>query len=330
MKGAARLAIALMSGLWLITAGAAPLSVTDATGQRVTLEQPARRIVSLSPHITEQLFAIGAGGFIVGTVEWSDYPEAAKAIPLVGSSSAINYEVLVRLDPDLVLVWRSGNGEQVVARLRALGLAVHVQEPERLEDIPLELARLGVLAGREQQAGAVIENFNARIAALRDRYEERRPVRVFQQIWNQPMITLNGDHLVSDIIRLCGGRNIFADAPTLVVSTSLEAVLLRDPELIVVSEADGEPPPWIGDWQKWPGISAVANGQVRVIDPDLLHRHGPRIAEGAEQLCQAVEQARQALTGQGNRVKKEWLRSNLAQSEAVARHNVFRDRQRQG
>ncbi len=284
-------ALALLVTPWLV-AQAAPVTVTDATGQEVSLPSPAKRIVSLSPHITEQLFALGAGDALVGAVEWSDYPQAALAIPRVGSSSAINYEVVLRLDPDLVLVWLTGNGEQVANRLRSLGLTVHVQEPERLEDIPRVMADLGMLTGRESEARAITEGFTTRIDTLRQSYAGRSPVRVFHQIWNQPMITLNGDHLVSDIIRLCGGVNIFAEAPALVVNTSLEAVLLRDPQLIVVSEADGEPPPWIGDWKKWPGITAVANDQVRVIDPDLLHRHGPRIADGAERMCEFVEMAR--------------------------------------
>ncbi len=266
--------------------------VTDARGRAVQLAQPATRIVSLSPHITEQLFAIGAGGLVVGAVEWSDYPDAAAAIPRVGSSSLINYEVVLRLDPDLVVVWRSGNGDQVAARLEALGLPVFVQEPRTLEDIPADLARLGVLVARERQAAAVIGDFNARIDQLRHTYSQRPPVRVFQQIWNQPMITLNGEHLVTDIIRLCGGVNIFAEAPSLVVNTSLEAVLLKDPEVIVISEADGVPPDWVDDWLQWPAISAVANRQLYVIDPDLLHRHTPRIAEGAAQLCRYIDNAR--------------------------------------
>jgi len=268
--------------------------VRDASGYQVDLKQPAKRIVSLSPHITEQLFAIGAGELIVGTVEWSDYPEAARNVPRVGSSSAINYEIVMRLDPDLVLAWRSGNGDQVVARLRALGFVVHVQEPERLEDIPRELSQLGVLVGHEDQAAVVVDDFNTRIAALRETYAERPVVQVFQQIWGQPLITLNGDHLASDIIRLCGGHNIFADAATLVVNTSLEAVLLRDPELIIVTESDSDLTASLRAWQKRPGIRAVANGQVTAIDPDLLQRHGPRIADGAEQVCEAIERARRA------------------------------------
>lgn len=294
MRSLGLLGVVLLASLSLTAAVASPVSVRDASGYQVDLKQPAKRIVSLSPHITEQLFAIGAGELIVGTVEWSDYPEAARNVPRVGSSSAINYEIVMRLDPDLVLAWRSGNGDQVVARLRALGFVVHVQEPERLEDIPRELSQLGVLVGHEDQAAVVVDDFNTRIAALRETYAERPVVQVFQQIWGQPLITLNGDHLASDIIRLCGGHNIFADAATLVVNTSLEAVLLRDPELIIVTESDSDLTASLRAWQKWPGIRAVANGQVTAIDPDLLQRHGPRIADGAEQVCEAIERARRA------------------------------------
>lgn len=274
------------------SASADDIRVVDADGQALVLEGAAQRIVSLSPHITEQLFAIGAGERIVATVDWSDFPSAARDIPLVGSSSAINYEVLLRLNPDLVIVWRSGNGEQVVARLKSLGLKVYVQEPRSIEDIPAELARLGRLTGHGTQAEAVISEFNDKIARLRDTYSQREKIRVFQQIWNKPMISLNGEHLVSDIIRLCGGENIFADAPALVVNTSLEMVVLRDPQVIVISESDGSPPDWARDWQRWPGISAVANQQIYLINPDLLHRHGPRVAEGAERMCTYIDKAR--------------------------------------
>ena len=281
--------LTLLAGEMAVAGG---ISVVDADGEVLTLAAPAARIVSLSPHITEQLFAIGAGQAVVGTVEWSDYPAEAENIPRIGTSSAINHEVLLRLDPDLVILWRSGNGEGLVARLRALGLPVYVQEPRSLDHIPLELRRLGALTGREREAAGVAAAFDERITRLRATYSARRPVRVFQQIWNQPMISLNGEHLVSDIIRLCGGENIFADAPSLVVNTSLEVVIRRDPEVIIVSEADGAAPGWIDEWRRWSGISAVANDQIHVIDPDLLHRHGPRIAEGAALMCDYIDRAR--------------------------------------
>ncbi len=294
MAGPGRLLLAVVVLLAVDAARGDPVTVVDADGRTVALAAPARRIVSLSPHLTEQLFAIGAGAQIVATVEWSDYPAGAREIPRVGSSSAVNDEVLLRQDPDLVVLWRSGNGAQLASRLRALGLTVYVQEPRSIEDIPRELIKLGVLTGHRQDAKAAARRFTDKITALRDNYESRAPVRVFQQIWNQPMITLNGEHLMSDVIRLCGGHNIFADAPALVVNTSREMVLIRDPEVIVISEADGAPPAWLGEWRQWPGISAVANGQIHVIDPDLLHRHGPRIAEGAALMCDYIDRARQA------------------------------------
>lgn len=280
--------------LSLCAASPAAQAVTDSRGKEVSLASPARRIVSLSPHITEQLFAVGAGGQVVGAVEWSDYPAAARTIPRVGSSSLINIEVVLRLEPDLVVVWRSGNGEEVASRLEALGLTVYLQEPRSLDDIPRELVNLGRLTGHGEEAEAVGAGFQRRIEALRHTYSTRQKVRVFQQIWNRPMITLNGEHLVSDVIRLCGGVNIFADAPSLVVNTSLESILLKDPQVIVVSEADGVPPDWVEDWRQWPSISAVANDQLYVLDPDILHRHTPRIAEGAELMCEFIDRARRA------------------------------------
>ncbi|MDA0690183.1 MAG: cobalamin-binding protein [Proteobacteria bacterium] len=270
------------------------IEVTDDLGNPVILREPAQRIISLSPHITETLFAVGAGDRIVATVQFSNYPEAASAIPVIGSFSEISYESLLSLDPDLVIVWASGNGEEIIARIRSLGLTVYLDEPRQIEDVARSLRRFGVLTANEDIAGRAAEDFLNRLAILHARELAGEPVRVFYEVWNEPLTTLNGEHLVSDIIRLCGGENVFSDAIPLAPVISTESVLAADPQLIVVSGMDEERPEWLDEWRQWPGLTAAEINQLRFIPPDLLQRNAPRIIQGAEMMCEYVEQARAA------------------------------------
>lgn len=250
------------------------------------------RFISLAPHITELLFAVGAGKQIVGAVSFSDYPPEARDIPLVGSYNQINHEQIITLKPTIVFGWDSGNGEETLQRLRDLGLRVHSHEPRSLEDVAESLRVYGELTGNVEQGKRVSEDFLERLTGLRERYENRTPVRIFYQLWNEPQLTINGEHLISDVIRLCGGRNIFADAAPLVPKVGLETVLTRAPEIIIASGMAAERPAWLDDWKHWPSIPAVKEELLFSIHPDLLHRHSPRILDGAEQVCEILDQAR--------------------------------------
>lgn len=265
--------------------------VTDASGVSIKLAAPARRIVSLSPHITELLFAAGAGDRLVGTVDYSDYPPAARALPKVGGH-ALDLEAIVALKPDLVLGWQSGNPAASVARLRALGLTVHLSEPDRIEDIAGELERIGQLTGSGVTANAAAQAFRERYAKLAARYSRRPPVAVFYQIWKQPLMTVNGKQIISDAIRLCGGRNVFAQLPILAPTVTVEAVIAANPEVIVASGMGESRPEWLDDWRRWTSLKAVARDNLYFVPPDLLQRHTPRILDGAEKLCVDLEAAR--------------------------------------
>ena len=253
------------------------------------------RLISLAPHITELLFAVGAGDQIVGAVSFSDYPPEAKDIALIGSYNQINFEQIVALQPTLVFGWDSGNGEETLSRLKSLGLEVYSHEPKSLEDIAKSLRVYGELTGNIDQGERVSESFLKQLRELRERYRGRTPVRIFYQIWNEPQLTINDEHLISDVIRLCGGENIFADAAPLVPKVGLETVLAREPETIVASGMAAERPSWLDDWRRWPSIPAVEYDLLFSIHPDLLHRHSPRILKGAEQMCEFLEQARKKL-----------------------------------
>jgi len=255
-------------------------------------EPSEQRLISLAPHITEVLFAVGAGDQIVGTVSYSDYPEEAKDIPRIGSYDKINYEAVLAKKPTLVIGWNSGNGEDSIARLQELGVDVYSHEPRTLEDVAESLAVLGKLTGQTDQGEKQSVAFLNRLQKLRDQYSGLEPVSMYYQLWNEPQMTVNGEHLISDVIRLCGGQNIFADAIPLIPKISIESVLRRSPEAIVATGMAGERPEWLDDWRQWSPIPAVKNEQLYHIHPDLLHRHSPRILDGAEQLCIALDKAR--------------------------------------
>ncbi len=282
----------LLLALGLLVNPARAVTVIDDAGNEITLEQPAQRIISLAPSLTELAYAAGAGDKLVGVIEYSDYPPAAQALPRVGRYDLLDTETIVAMQPDLVLAWLTGNPRTTVARLRELGLTVYIAEPKELESIPSHLQRLGALAGTDAAASAAIADFASTLADLRSRYSDLEPVRTFYQVWNGPVITAGGNELINDIITLCGGDNVFADLSLVAPKVSTEAVLTTLPQAIFGSGADAERPDWLDDWQDWPVLPAVALGNVFHIPPALVQRHTPRALQGAAMMCEQLQTAR--------------------------------------
>nr|WP_246326973.1 cobalamin-binding protein [Burkholderia guangdongensis] len=274
----------------------ATVSARDDDGNTITLAAPAQRVITLAPHATELVFAAGGGAKLVGTVAYSDYPPAAQAIARVGDNKALDLERIAALKPDLIVVWRHGNAERQTDALKALHIPLFFSEPTHLDDIATSLDRLGTLLGTRPAADAAAASFSRDIAALRTRYASRPPVTVFFQVWDRPLMTLNGTHLISDVIRLCGGRNVFASLQPLVPTVSDEAVLAANPEAIVTTGSGATPSnaplPSLARWRAWPALTAVARGNLFSIDGDLLTRPAPRIAQGAAALCADLDAAR--------------------------------------
>lgn len=283
---------ALLALLLAAPAAAHPVVVEESINGRLVLPAPATRLVSLAPHITEMLFAIGAGELLVGADEYSDYPAAARAVPRVSNYAGANYEQIVALGTELVIGWQSGNGEPLVAPLRALGVPVFMVEARRLDDIPTALEYLGRLTGRDSAAGELAAALRQRLAALRTRYAGAAPVRYFYQIWDEPLITYNGDHLISSALAECGGVNIFAQAVPLVPYVSAEAVLVADPAVMISAGNSPDDNASTAAWQRWPSMAAVAGGHRYGVSADLTARHGPRFIDGVEQLCELLDRAR--------------------------------------
>lgn len=270
----------------------AELVVTDDAGRELRLPGPAQRIVALAPHITEVLFAAGAAERLVGAVEYSDFPEAARALPRVGGYSNVDMEAVAALRPDLVIAWKSGNRSAHLGKLEALGIPVYLNEARSLEGVARSIEIFGQLAGTQVQAGIAADAFRQRKQALARHHAHRPPVRTFYQIWHQPLMTVNGEHLISDVIRLCGGENVFAGLSQLAPTIGVESVLAADPEVIVASGMDESRPEWLDQWRRWPGLSANRADNLYFIPPELIQRHTPRILDGATLLCSYLEEAR--------------------------------------
>ncbi len=271
------------------TTAVAQIEVIDDAGRQVTLAAPAQRIISLAPHITEMLFSAGAGDKVVGVVGYSDYPPAATLIPQIGSFDRLDLERILSLKPDLIIGWKSGNPQQALEQLQQLQIPLYLSEPRIFTDIPESLDRFGRLAGSYHHAHAVAEQFVANLSALQQRYQHGPGISVFYQVWKQPLMTFNGEHLFNAVLQLCGGRNLFVDLPRVASSIELEAVLKADPEVIIVGQTNRD---WIDDWRRWPTLKAVKTDRLYALNQDMLVRPTTRIIEGIRQVCAVLQPQR--------------------------------------
>ena len=278
--------------LTLTVPGFAEIRLTDFQQRQLVLEKPAQRIVALAPHIVENTFSAGAGDKLVGVVSFSDYPIAAKNIPRIGDYKSWSLETIVALQPDLILMWGSGNGMNALSSLEKLGVPVYVSEPRQLQDIPDTIRAISRLAGTEAVGEAEAQRIEQAFAELEGNYSERRNLSVLYQVWNEPLQTLNGEHLISHAIALCGGGNIFADAVSLAPKISLESVLYRDPDVIVASGMGAARPDWLDMWKQYPSLTAVKNNHLFFVNPDHIQRPTARILLGTKSLCEQMESAR--------------------------------------
>jgi len=274
-------------------ASRAEIVVRDDTGQEVRLAAPARRIISLAPHVTETLFAAGAGERVVGVVEHSDYPAAAQKIPRIGGYTRLDLEAIAALKPDLVVGWQSGNSQAHVEKLRGLGLPVFLTQSNRIDDVASTLERFGELAGTAPVARQAARAYRERLAGLRAHYSGKPLVRTFYQVWNKPLMTVGGNQIISDAIRLCGGDNVFAGITAMAANVTEEAVVAASPEAIVASGMSEARPEWLDEWRRWKTMPAVARDNLFFIPPGLIQRHTPRLLDGTEMLCGHLEKARE-------------------------------------
>ena len=293
----ARAAAALWAALALC-AQAAGGTVVDDRGRALEFAAPPQRIITLAPHLAEVAFAVGAGGRIVGVSSYSDYPDEAKKITVVANNGRFDLERIASLRPDLALAWGSGNPVREVERLERRGVPVFVTEARRLADIPRVLRLLGRALGTPAQGEQAAGEIEARIAALASRYQKRANLAVFIEVWHQPLMTVSGAHLISDALRLCGGRNVFGDASMLAPRVSREALLAARPQVLIMSSGFGTEAEQASRWRLAAGtLPAVRAGQLYAIDPALLQRQGPRLIEATQAMCEKLDSARGIVGG---------------------------------
>ena len=270
----------------------AELAITDDVGSEVILVKPAQRVITLAPHLTELVFAIDQGDKLVGVMSFSNYPEAAKKIPRIGSHNTISYESIAKIQPDLILAWGYGNGSEVINKLKSLGFSVYVSEPNKLEGVAATIRKLGILLDAKDKGENEANKFINRLSQLKENYSNRQKISVFYQMSDNPIMTLSGRHLISDVIELCGGFNIFSKAIPIALKVSLESLVRSDPQVVIAGTKKENEEKWLSEWANRISMKAVKNKQVYFIDPDLLIRHGPRIIEGTEKICNYLERSR--------------------------------------
>lgn len=283
-------ALSAIAALGSYTAEAA-IELRDDRGIAVRLPAPAQRIVALAPSLTELIYAAGAGRHLVGVARFSDYPAEAQRVTQVGDAARVDIERIAALEPHLVLAWKSGNQAGDIDKLARLGHAVFVTEPVRLADIPRLLRAIGALAGTGPAAERAARAFQDGVLSMRTRYAVARKVRALYEVWHRPLITVSGRHMISDVITLCGGKNVFADAPGLTPSVSLEAVVAAGAEVILGGARAGSEADFRREWRQAP-VAVLRSLPVFYVDPDLIQRQTPRILEGAKTICAALDTVR--------------------------------------
>jgi iron complex transport system substrate-binding protein len=292
------LASALLAMLlvWASTApaGSAAITVVDDAGRTLTLPHVPQKIISIAPGATEMLFAAGAGSRVIATVEFSEEPAEARKLPRIGDSNAIDIERVVALRPDVVVMWEGGSNAGQVAQLERLGIPLYRHEIRKLADMPPSLRRLGALAGTSDIAKRAARAVETRLAQLATTNGRGPQLTVLLQVWNRPIYTVGGSHMMTDSLRLCGARNVFGDLKEQGPAVDLEAVIARNPQVIVAVAPPGIARDWLNEWKRYPTLQAVKNDALVPFEDTRLTRLGPSALDGTEALCQALDRVRRA------------------------------------
>ncbi len=277
----------LVAGLFCILLGL-PAAQADAPRPR-PLEPTAERIIALSPHAAELVYAAGAGDKLVASVAYSDYPEPVTRLPQVGDAARLDRERILRLEPDLIVAWTSGNRTQDLEWLAGSGFRVLHSDPRRLEQIAEDIERIGRLAGTRAAAEDTAGDLRRRLQRLRAEVPGGTPLRVFYQLWGQPLMSVDREHIIGDLLRLCGAESIFPRLAGHAAGVSVEAVLTADPQAIVASDASAHP---FERWRGWPDLLAVREQRFVQLPADWVHRATPRMLDAAEALCRELDRIR--------------------------------------
>jgi iron complex transport system substrate-binding protein len=251
----------------------------------------ASRIIALAPHLAELAYVAGAGDKLVGAVEYSDHPAAALALPRVGDAFQVDMERVLAMKPDLVLAWEQGTRDALISRLKELGLNVVTLPTFDIADVGSAIRTIGRLAGTAAVAEREAAAFEQTIEQQRKEYSAKSPLSVFIEVDDRPLYTVNGRQLISQVVTLCGGRNIFADLPQLAPAIGIEAVIAANPEVILSTDDSDDQATAI--WTAWPHIQAVHDGNVYTLHADDIARPTTRLVSGINEVCGLLEQVRE-------------------------------------
>ena len=279
----------------LVSSITGAVTVVDDEGNQLNFDEPVSRLITLSPSLTEMVYSIDAQDRLIATVQYSDYPEAAKSKPRIGNYERFVMERVIAFKPDLVVAWASANNAQQLEQLEKMNIRVYRSEPRLLSDISKTLRNLGILTGHQQQAERLADEFDRRLAKLQEQNRKKIQLKGFYQVWHQPVYTVNGEHIISKIMALWGINNIFSRAAILAPKVTVEAVIKHNPDLIIASGMASAQPEWLNQWRTWPAIKAVKMNNLFFIDPDLIQRQSVRLLDATEIMCQQADEARTKL-----------------------------------
>jgi len=265
--------------------------IIDDESNIVKFDTTVKRIISLSPHATELLFAAGATNQIIATVSFSDYPEAAKAIPRIGSYKKVDLESVIKLKPDLIVAWKSGGSLEQVHELQRLGYKIYFSEPRGFKGVAENISKFGRMLGTENVSTKNADKFINELQSLKQKYKALKSVSVFYQVWNMPLMTINNGHLITNVIEFCGGRNVFGELSARAPRVSIESVISRNPQTIIIGMSENRKG-WEKEWYKWNALQAVERKHVYTVNADYIVRQGPRILKGTKQVCEILENVR--------------------------------------
>ena len=256
------------------------------------------RIVALAPHIVENLYAIGAGDLIVGTLDYADYPQEATKIERIGGYNGISIEKLLMLKPDMVIAWKSGNQAEDLAQIKRLGIELYLSDPRFIEGVASEILKLGQITGHIEQSKKVAETFTAKLNAIKVTQKDKTTLTGFYQLWPEPMMTVSKNTWINQLIETCQVTNVFANSDTDYPQISIENVIVTKPQVIIIPDEKSKRVMPTVNWQQWPEIPAVKYEQFISVNADLLHRFTPRMLDGLAQMCDKVDISREFIKSQ--------------------------------
>ena len=243
----------------------------------------AERVVSLAPSLSEIVVELGAADLLVGVLDGGERPAELVKVPSVGHYGQLDMERLLSLNPDLILLWPGSVGLAQREQLQRLNIPVYVAEPHSLEQLTTQVQAIAEQLGRADAGRQLAAQLRERLAGLRQRYQRVEPLRVFYQVWNQPLYTVGGGQIISDALSVCGARNVFDDLKLPAPQVSIESVLQRNPEMILVGDQAQK-----DAWKAWPSMAA----RVQLVPDKGLERPSGQMLEALARLCQVIAPSR--------------------------------------